>query len=427
MPAWIVIDEGVAYVATQYLLETGDDHPDRDPYAWHFEGTNDMIDWVTLHSELAYTGWTARRQTQIFSVANNTSPFRYYRINILQTYGGGSGDGTACQLTEAKVICPVSDFCPRGTATGSNDGVCAGSCASQAVDGSQATKWYSATMPAWIVVNEGEFSIATSYTIESGEDFPDRDPYSWEFQGSVDGSNWVTLHSMKGYTGFTERHMTKTFHFDNSQSYRLYRTSVSQTFGSGSGEGTACQMTEIKVVCPSPADACPLGAATGSNDGVCADQCAAQAVDGRQDTKFYSAVMPAWMVIDEGPGALVATSYTLESGPDFADRNPYTWTLTGSLDDVTYTRLHSVTAYVGFTAPHQTQTFNFQNSRPFRYYRLDVAQTYGQGGGDGSAFQVTEVKIICPQTGGRFVAEADPAEGDAADTTTGWASVLALW
>lgn len=57
------------------------------PKAWTFEGSADNSSWTTLDTQSGIT-WTGNYQVQEFSFSNATA-YRYYRINITDTEGGG--------------------------------------------------------------------------------------------------------------------------------------------------------------------------------------------------------------------------------------------------------------------------------------------------------------------------------------------------
>jgi PKD repeat protein len=74
--------------------------------------------------------------------------------------------------------------------------------------------------------------IAGAYTITSGNDAPERDPKNFKLEASNDGINWTALDTRTDET-YATRILTKTYIFDNSVAYRLYRLNITQINGAG--------------------------------------------------------------------------------------------------------------------------------------------------------------------------------------------------
>ncbi len=72
--------------------------------------------------------------------------------------------------------------------------------------------------------------VVDSYAIVF-RDYDGQDPTSWSFQGSNNGSSWVTLDSRSGISP-SSRLEKKTFSFTNSSSYTYYRLNITANAGS---------------------------------------------------------------------------------------------------------------------------------------------------------------------------------------------------
>src|SRR5690606_32284940 len=59
----------------------------------------------------------------------------------------------------------------------------------------------------------------------------DRDPKSWEFQGSNDESNWTTLDT-RNEQEFNYRNEFRVFELDNTETFTYYRLTVMANAGS---------------------------------------------------------------------------------------------------------------------------------------------------------------------------------------------------
>ncbi|MDZ7898984.1 MAG: PA14 domain-containing protein [Arcicella sp.] len=125
------------------------------------------------------------------------------------TGGGGTGGGVAPDRTELGF---ASD---NGASNPGNEGE------SQAFDNSNFTKWLVFSSTGNIVydfANDDNYAI-NSYTVTSANDSPDRDPRSWNLQGSNDGSNWNTVDSRNNQT-FPNRFQTITYNISNTTPYK---------------------------------------------------------------------------------------------------------------------------------------------------------------------------------------------------------------
>jgi choline-sulfatase len=90
------------------------------------------------------------------------------------------------------------------------------------------TKYYNAIVKFPVTftfdLNDGA-KKAKSYTIQSGNDMPGRDPKSWEFLGSDDGKTWTSL-DKQADQAFTTRHQARTFKIKNGKAFRSYQLKV---------------------------------------------------------------------------------------------------------------------------------------------------------------------------------------------------------
>jgi hypothetical protein len=95
----------------------------------------------------------------------------------------------------------------------------------------------------WLQLQFNEAVAVSVYTITSGNDAHERDPKSWELQGSADGMGWTNLDTQTDIT-FSDFKQTKRFEFDNTTGYKYYRVVVTEKYG----DGTAFQLSEWRVI-----------------------------------------------------------------------------------------------------------------------------------------------------------------------------------
>jgi len=83
----------------------------------------------------------------------------------------------------------------------------------------------------WVQYQSAYAAILENYAITSANDSPDRDPKSWNLQGSKDGTNWITLDAQTNQT-FTSRFQKQTYTVSNASAYLYYRLNITGNNGS---------------------------------------------------------------------------------------------------------------------------------------------------------------------------------------------------
>ena len=102
---------------------------------------------------------------------------------------------------------------------------------SAASDGNAATKWcveHGGKEVIWQADLDAPEAIAR-YAFTAASDVAERDPATWRFEGSGDGSSWKTLHEMKDQAPMAGRGETKSFDAKNTTAYKHYRIVFSPT------------------------------------------------------------------------------------------------------------------------------------------------------------------------------------------------------
>jgi fibronectin type 3 domain-containing protein len=203
-----------------------------------------------------------------FSTANNGDSGRDY-------ISWSSGEGTSAvrpvfQITYTSTVKPpglaLSNRATGGTAADSQNSTGMEG-ADKAFDGitisggtNGLTKWYNGGTPTtvWLRYDfgAGQSWAVTRYDITSANDVQGRDPKDWQFQGSSDGSNWVTLDTRTSEV-FPARGYTKQYGLTNATRYRYYRLNVTANYGGGS---YGVQLSELTLMAYAP-PATPVGVA----------------------------------------------------------------------------------------------------------------------------------------------------------------------
>lgn len=93
-------------------------------------------------------------------------------------------------------------------------------------------KWAMTGTSAILTIQLATSQVLAKYSIisvnESGQ--TNRTPKDWTFQGSLDGSTWVTLDSQASETGWSVNE-TRTYQFSNTIAYTYYRLNVTDNNG----------------------------------------------------------------------------------------------------------------------------------------------------------------------------------------------------
>lgn len=99
--------------------------------------------------------------------------------------------------------------------------------------------------------------------------------------------------------------------------------------------------------------------------------------DSFYNTKFFVGSYPAgfWAQLTF-PSAKAVSKYTITSGNDLPDRDPKSWKLAGSNDGSNFVQL-DLRSGETFPARNQTKIYSFNNTTPYKYYRLSVTANNG--------------------------------------------------
>jgi hypothetical protein len=174
------------------------------------------------------------------------------------------------------------------------------------IDNNVGTKLFVRTSHFWVRYQMARPTVITSYDITSGNDFDNRDPKNWTFEGSFDGLRWSVLDTRSNQT-FSGRQVTNSYTFSNSTPYLYYRLNVSAN-QDGKNE---TQLSELRV-----GGSQPSGTVPGTVTNVAAS------VSGTSVTVSWSAVSGATgyyvqRVSDDGT---TATEFTTSS-TSYTDSN----------------------------------------------------------------------------------------------------------
>jgi hypothetical protein len=159
-----------------------------------------------------------------------TAGTTYYYVVRAKNTAGTSGNSP--QFGDSLLPAPMIYLPVSGTSTASFNGDSAREGSDKAFDRDPGSKWYGYKSPiGWLQYDFGadKAQVVKRYTINSA-DVPERDPKSWNFLGSQDGSTWTTLDSQKDQT-FRIRMGMNTYDIANTTAYRFYRLDITANNG----------------------------------------------------------------------------------------------------------------------------------------------------------------------------------------------------
>ncbi|WP_211330008.1 basic secretory protein-like protein [Deminuibacter soli] len=104
---------------------------------------------------------------------------------------------------------------------------------SKVIDNNIHTKFFTAGYTVNLSIQQHLTSAqaANAYVLTSGNDHTDRDPKSWQIQGSNNGTTWTTLDTQTAQS-FISRAQTKQYSFSNTTTYSYYKLVVTANNGS---------------------------------------------------------------------------------------------------------------------------------------------------------------------------------------------------
>ncbi len=361
---------GTAWALSRYALTSANDVPERDPKNWQFQASNDGQSWTNLDTRTNET-FASRFQTKSYSFANST-PYRFYRLNIT-TNAGGAAYGL--QLSELDL--GTKDLL-AGKALRSN-GANGMASAANGVDATSvfgqdmAAEWSSGSMsvPVWLQYQfTGPLRAIDQYALVSSLQDAKSDPRDWKLLASNDGKTWDVLDVRTNET-FALRGQTKKYALASQPPFRFYRLNITATAGRTPGPVRLSKFQLWTDDLPDMASANPPG---GVNEE------AAKAFDGTARTKWYAGGLSSgWLQYQFGGGAAWAISgYDLTSANDMPGRDPMNWLFQASNDGANWMALDTRVGET-FSARFQTKSYSFSNATPYRFYRLFISTNAGGG------------------------------------------------
>jgi len=171
---------------------------------------------------------TAAKTSYVDTTAAAGTTYYY----VVQAKNSVGTSGNSPEFYGSLLPAPMVNLVFSGTSTASfnQDSEMEGS--AKAFDSDPGTKWFGHNSPTgWLQYDfgAGNAQVVKRYTINSA-DVADRDPKSWNFLGSQDGSNWTTLDSQSNQS-FVTRMGMNAYDIGNTIAYRYYRLNITANNG----------------------------------------------------------------------------------------------------------------------------------------------------------------------------------------------------
>ncbi|MFE7707629.1 glycoside hydrolase N-terminal domain-containing protein [Streptomyces sp. NPDC057486] len=255
------------------------------------------------------------------------------------------------------------------------------------VDGDPQTKWCIVGPPKeviWQAALTAPAAVST-YRLTSAEDVPDRDPQTWTFQGSTDGSAWTTLDTRSLPSPFESRNQTKEFTCSNSTAYSFFRFVFTPRSGVSHFQVAEIALAGVGLGGRSLLYvSSPSGHAHGAGSG----HDVSRSVDGNSSTVWRAADATAGAVWQgDLQSAATVTGYSVTAAPDTPEEDPGSLTLEGSANGLEWITLDERNVQPALDRGERRQ-FTIGKPGAFTRYRLTLRPKSGS-----SVVRVAEVRL----------------------------------
>ncbi len=277
------------------------------------------------------------------------------------------------------------------TSTNSPDG----EQAANAIDNDSSTKYLNFdgknNTPSGLTISTGS-SIVSGMALTSANDAPERDPASYIIWGSNDGENFTEI-SQGDVPAFSSRFERVALTFENNVSYSDYRIHFPTT---ASSNGCCMQIAEIELLSKfsdladisSPGDEVVALITEDSPNG----ERVIFAIDDNDQTKYLNFTgknnNPSGLSIATAGG--IVKGVALTSANDAPERDPATYTLSGSNDGKTWEEIASGDV-PSFSSRFERQAWAIDNEKSYSNYELIFNTTASS---NGCCMQVAEVELL---------------------------------
>jgi len=370
-------------------LKSANDAPDRDPADYILSGSYDGVNFTTISSG-PVPAFASRFDTVLIRIENNT-PYLHYRLIFPNT----TGPSTCCmQIAEVELLgfLAPSDVTQPGdpiVATSNNSPGSEG--VANAINNTDSKYLNFDRIDTGFTVSPTVGpTLVTGLTLKSANDAPDRDPATYRLEGSLDGVEFFEI-SSGSVPAFPTRFFKNYIFFPNSRAFLAYRLIFPVT----TGPSTCCmQIAEVEllgVVSELALDVTQPGdPIVGTSNNSPGSEGVANAINNTDSKYLNFDRVNTGFTVSPSAGLTVVSGLTLKSANDAPDRDPATYELSGSYDNVNFTPIASG-AVPAFPTRFHKNTILFNNKIPYLHYRLIFPITTGPST---CCMQIAEVELL---------------------------------
>ena len=382
----------------------------RAPKSWTFAGSNDNENWIDLDVRSNVTDWS-QPDARTFSFVNLTS-YRYYRLSVSEVV-----NGNVLELYQLEyfpfpaeyfdVTVPEPERVTSSTLYSGHASFLFDNKFKYSVDANDRTntnknhRVCATAMPFDVVYDfgAGGEKVLNGYKIyfnscSGGTEENIRAPFDWRFEGSDDNANWTTLDFRANVTNWTKM-CVREFSFANGTPWRYYRLHVTKH-----GPDSCLELYQLEYFSKPAILSTPRAEGADltepGNDHLSLSSAPMYgSVSHLFDNNFsyrydgthvndhrilvHKTALPFNIVYDFGADVRTnVTAYKIyyQSASSTTNRAPRAWNFAGSNDGTAWTTLDSRDNVTAWTQPPCSLEFTFVNPHDYRYYRLQLTETW---------------------------------------------------
>jgi len=226
----------------------------------------------------------------------------------------------------------------------------------------------------WIVYQSPSPVLVKGYSVASADNSPEKDPKSWLFQGSNDGTIWEDI-DVQNNQLFDARFQNKKFDINTTKFYTNFRLAVSALNGSQ----TEMQISEWQIFGTSilmndiTADG---GVLTAQFNGIEPDKTFTALTDKNAQSIYQVANQSELSISYKANGIYSLLFYSISSATNSPESDPKDWEVYGSNDGSSWMLIDSRTNQK-FKYRNVTQYYNCETTTGYQYFKLHIISTNG--------------------------------------------------
>ncbi len=407
---WIQYKAQARYKLNSYSISSGNEDAQLNPKSWELYGSSNGSEWMLIDS----------RENQVFVSLNATqtyycnpeAAFRYYRLKITENNGAAG-----IQIAEWQLFGDFYyDFYYQDLTK--SDGKLSSSAgetdetALKALTDNNPETYYSinsASLPVWIQYQSNMSVQILGYSITSSGNSI-YDPKSWKIQGSTDGTTWKDITTQSNQT-FDMRYAQKLYSITDAPAYNSFRLQVT---ASNSAE---VRIAELQIhgryISRYDVTYNPGGTLTAQWPGKVNNE-NPKLIDKNKDGKFYDESRKTFWAVYQSARPVKLTGYSMMSANDAVNRDPKAWTLYGSNNGTTWTKIDHQENQA-FIFRQTTQYYKVSTNNRYTHFKLDVEENLGDKSVQLAEWQLfgdfNEYEKDITENGGILTSSHEPTNG----------------